>query len=351
MRIPKLINPGNMKKLLFFLLSVLLFSCYVHKNVFSQGKCFFSQGVITGPQAVPMGTSGVIYSITPVGNATSLMWTVPDSWVITNGQGTTAITVTAGITFGNIMFYGYNECGVPVAQRALLVLATGIHVSVSISANPVGAVCSGTLVSFTALPVNGGSSPVFQWMVNGMNVGGNSSTYSYIPVDNDIVKCKLISNLPYAVNNPATSNSITMMVKPLLPVSVSVSPSSNPVCDGNAVTYIATPANGGSTPEYQWQVNGVNAGTNSASYSYSPSNNDAVTCVLTSNANCSTGSPAPSNTVTMTVNSIPASPTSGTNVLSGTQIIWNWNTVPGATGYKWNTTNDYSTRSNFFYIF
>jgi uncharacterized protein (TIGR02145 family) len=42
---------------------------------------------------------------------------------------------------------------------------------------------------------------------------------------------------------------------------------------------------------------------------------------------------------------IPYAPVAGSHVPSATQIIWNWNTVSGATGYKWNTTNDYSTAS------
>jgi len=35
------------------------------------------------------------------------------------------------------------------------------------------------------------------------------------------------------------------------------------------------------------------------------------------------------------------SPTSGTHTLSPGQIIWNWSTVAGATGYRWNTTTNY----------
>lgn len=42
----------------------------------------------------------------------------------------------------------------------------------------------------------------------------------------------------------------------------------------------------------------------------------------------------------------PSSPTAGIHVTSPTQIIWNWNVVAGATGYKWNTVNDYSTATN-----
>ena len=39
----------------------------------------------------------------------------------------------------------------------------------------------------------------------------------------------------------------------------------------------------------------------------------------------------------------PTTPTAGTQVPSQTQIIWNWNPVLGATGYKWNLTDDYNS--------
>ena len=42
----------------------------------------------------------------------------------------------------------------------------------------------------------------------------------------------------------------------------------------------------------------------------------------------------------------PATPTAGTHVPSITQVIWNWTTVPGATGYKWNTINDYASATD-----
>ncbi|MCX6266604.1 MAG: hypothetical protein NTW16_04510, partial [Bacteroidetes bacterium] len=44
----------------------------------------------------------------------------------------------------------------------------------------------------------------------------------------------------------------------------------------------------------------------------------------------------------LVTNSIPP-PASGTHISSLTQIIWNWNAVEGATGYKWNSTNDYAS--------
>jgi len=44
----------------------------------------------------------------------------------------------------------------------------------------------------------------------------------------------------------------------------------------------------------------------------------------------------------------PSAPLTGTHVSSATQIIWNWNTVSGATGYKWHTANTYSDATDMF---
>ena len=43
---------------------------------------------------------------------------------------------------------------------------------------------------------------------------------------------------------------------------------------------------------------------------------------------------------------VPAAPTAGTNTPSQTQIIWNWNTVAGATAYYYNTANNFGTATN-----
>jgi len=43
------------------------------------------------------------------------------------------------------------------------------------------------------------------------------------------------------------------------------------------------------------------------------------------------------------ITNLLATPVAGIQVSTANQIIWNWNTVAGATGYKWNTTADYGT--------
>ena len=177
-----------------------------------------------------------------------------------------------------------------------------VSITVSASTNPV---CAGTTVTFTSTPVNQGTSPVYQWKVNGINAGSNSPVFTYNPTSGDLVSCILTSNVTCPSGNPATSNQITMTVNPVLSVSVSITASNNPVCSGNAVTYTAIPVNGGTSPVYQWKVNGINVGTNSTTYTYNPSSGDQVSCILTSNVACPMGNPATSNTITM---SVPSSP-------------------------------------------
>ena len=214
-------------------------------------------------------------------------------------------------------------------------------VSISASSNPV---CSGTLVTFTAVPENGGAAPVYQWQLNGSNVGTNSSTYTNANlVDNDLISCIMTSNASCITENPATSNTITMTVNTVLPVGVSITASSNPICQGVNVVFTATPVNGGSSPTYQWKLNGDDVGTNSVTYENSSlSNNDQVQCVMTSNAGCTTGSPASSNTITMVVNpnfavSVSITASNGPTICSGTIVTFTANPVNGGSSpsFEW----------------
>jgi hypothetical protein len=108
---------------------------------------------------------------------------------------------------------------------------------------------------------------------------------------------------------------------PLLQVSVSIVPDANPVCSNDSVTFTATPVNGGTTPAYQWKVNGINVGTSSNIYSFIPLNNDVVTVVLTSNTSCPSGNPATSMPVNMIVSSPPATRSLDNFIVSSGQDI------------------------------
>ncbi|MEI6899472.1 MAG: IgGFc-binding protein, partial [Bacteroidota bacterium] len=174
---------------------------------------------------------------------------------------------------------------------------------VSVSINPsANNICAGTQVTFTATPNSPGLSPAYQWKVNGVVSGLNLPNFTYIPVNGDIVTCRLTSSETCASNNPAFSNSIMMTVFPLLTVTCTVTASENPVCQGKVVTFNAIQGNGGVTPSYQWKVNGVNVGTNSSVFAYIPLQGDNVTCFLFSSETCTSMNPVSGNTVNMIVN-------------------------------------------------
>ena len=127
-----------------------------------------------------------------------------------------------------------------------------------------------------------------------------------------------------------STGSWVVTVNSLNPVSVTITASANPVCAGITDTFTATPANGG-TPTYQWELNGVNTGTNSSVYSNSGLlNGDQISCTMTSTVSCPSNNPATSNTITMTVNS-PAT----TSVTSG-DYVWS-----GNTDSNWETASNW----------
>ena len=164
-------------------------------------------------------------------------------------------------------------------------------------------ICSGTQVDFSASTSGGGNSPIFQWQINGSNVGTNDSTFSSTTLNNnDVITCILTSSEPCANISPITSLPVTITVTPSVVASITIVASNDTICSGDQVDFTAVPVNGGTLPSYQWQINGVNAGTNSSTFSSTTLNdNDVVTCILTSNANCATNSPATSNPISITV--------------------------------------------------
>jgi hypothetical protein len=176
-------------------------------------------------------------------------------------------------------------------------------------------ICSGTSVTFTATPTNGGTTPTYQWRKNGTDISGAiSATFTSTTLAQaDIITCVLTSNATCPNPTTATSNSLTMTVNPIVTPSVSIAASATTISAGASVTFTATPTNGGTTPTYQWQKGGVNiSGATTATYtSTTLANGDVITCIMTSNAPCA--STATSNAITMTVASATALNFDGVN--------------------------------------
>jgi hypothetical protein len=185
--------------------------------------------------------------------------------------------------------------------------------SVSINAG-VTSVCAGTTVTFTATPVNGGSTPSYQWIKNGGNVGTNSNMYADATLTStDVISCQLISSISCATT--ATSNTVSITV-PAISISGTTA-----ICSGNSTTLTAS-----GLTSYTWSANAGSATTTTVNVS--PGSTDTYT-VTGDDGTCS-------NTQTVTVN-VTATPTLG---VSGNLTPCSANsttlTASGATSYTWN---------------
>jgi gliding motility-associated-like protein len=85
-------------------------------------------------------------------------------------------------------------------------------------------------------------------------------------------------------------------------VAVSLIIDQNPVCEGETVTFTATPSNGGNNPVYAWFVNGLEIpGKTGNTFVYQPKVGDVVYVKLTSNDKCVTDPVALSDTIIISV--------------------------------------------------
>jgi hypothetical protein len=94
---------------------------YFNSQISSSGPAI--PGDITGAFSICTIAEGVPYSVQPVTNATSYLWTVPPGTVITDGQYTNAIVVDypAGASSGIMLVYGVNSCGTGLPSPPLFI--------------------------------------------------------------------------------------------------------------------------------------------------------------------------------------------------------------------------------------
>lgn len=314
-----------------------------------------SSGIITPLSSTTFCSGGYVTLTATTGSGYTYRWQAGGI----NIPGATASTYTAN-TSGNYTVIIYYPGGCSATTAAVTVTVTGgsiVTPAVGISASFGDTVCTTTTAStFTAIPVNGGASPTYQWYVNGTPVGAGV-TYTYLPANGDIITCVLTSNATCAFPDTAIK-SITMTVSPMLSPAVSITSVHNDsTCTGDTVLFAAVPVNGGTAPTYLWTQNGINVATGPY-YIYQPQNGDTLIVTMTSNYPCLSTPIAVSNifiihVFTPTVNALSVT-VSQSNIISGSvdtftaiatgagpspsfQWYIDGNPVAGATSYRYIT--------------
>lgn len=226
-------------------------------------------------------------------------WTVNKVSVGTNSPTFTINNLTSTDT---VQCFVYTLCSLSGFSNTI----TGINVvpyttpAVSIQSSATGPVASGTAITFTATPTNGGTDPIYQWQVNNVNAGTNSPVFTNSCFKNgDIVTCTLTNQGGECLTALVVqSNSITVNIADVN-IAVTISASANNVYGGTPVTFTAV-ANISNVATYQWVVNDKNVGTNSPNFTSSILNNgDKVTCIIIASGGCSVS--AESNQIVMVI--------------------------------------------------
>ncbi|MFT3912001.1 MAG: GDSL-type esterase/lipase family protein [Ferruginibacter sp.] len=191
-------------------------------------------GVVNACQYLGTNTQ-VIYSIAPVANATSYLWTLPANVNLVSGQGTTSITVTfgAGFTTSSIKVKSISNCSAS-ADKSLSVATTTSSTPGAITGPTNACLFIGTtnLATYTIRQVSNASSyiwnvPAGATITSHPGGAGVNDTIITVSFDNSFVSATNISVqsagcVPSAARTlsvlkngaPATPGSITGLTNP-----------------------------------------------------------------------------------------------------------------------------------------
>jgi RHS repeat-associated protein len=239
------------------------------------------------------------------GPGTVTGWYVGGGGTITSNSGS-SITVQWNSTVVNtyVTAYYYTSWSSGSTSYNNITISSSVTPSVTISANN-NNICEGSSVTFTASPINGGSSPYYYWYINGSYIAaGYSNTFSTSSLTNgQQVTCVMNTSAPCYTTYSATSNAITMNVNSLQTMGVTISGNTS-ICQGSPASFVANVTNSTGNLSYQWKKNGNNITSDAIGappYVFSLnsfSNNDVFSCVV-STTGCAY--PATSNSLTVSI--------------------------------------------------
>ncbi len=265
---------------------------------------------ITSPTTTACNGAGIVFTAT-TGYAvagSSYVWTKNGNVVSPGG----AQWVGTGLVTGDVIMctLSYPLCGSTKKVQSNTITLTGSSPqspALSIAASKTS-ICKDEAVVFTATPVNNNAALVYQWKLNQNNVGTGTAVYaSSTLADGDVVSCEVTAppSLPCFAGGTIRSNDITISVKNSLLPSVTITASDDKICAGTAVAFQANVQNGGSSPLFQWKLNGVDIGNKTEYFNHSSlANKDEVHCVVTVQGGCD--GPVSSNIVRMSVENPPS---------------------------------------------
>jgi len=263
-------------------------------------------GHVTGPPETCQGQNGVVFSVPPVANATSYLWTLPPGCTIAGGAGTSSITVNlaTNAASGTVTVAGHNNCGdggpgsMPLTVKIIPVPAGAITGNTT--------PCQGqTGLTYSVPSITG--AVAYAWTLPpGATITSGAGTSTITVSFDSTAQSGVISVRGQSADcGDGTPSSLNIVVNPL-PSPAGIVSGSNPVCQGQTGVLYSLAAIPNATT-YEWTIPAgctilTGAGTNSITTSFSTSATDGVFSVHGNNATCGDGR---SGSLSVTVNPLP----------------------------------------------
>jgi hypothetical protein len=267
-------------------------------------------------------------------SASQIVWQSSGGSVTIDSSGGTIDTIFVPTTGGLYTAIVTDPGGCLDTSSAIVVDST-FTPSVSIATGHSHTICTGTKITFTPHPTNGGNSPSYQWYVSGAPVSTSAIFADSTLQNNDSVWVVMTSSATCLTINTAPSNHILYAVDTFVTPTIAISINTrDTICGNTQVTFFAVGTNGGSNPDYQWIANGVNVGNSPTYIATTVLNGDVYSCVITSTALCVTQAHVTSDSITFTVHPYPQVSISSTSPCSGGSVAL---TASGGLSYRWST--------------
>lgn len=228
-------------------------------------------------------------------------WSLTGGGTITSGNGTNTVIVnwtTPGGPYTLSVFTTVNGCAGPPKSVDVTVVEAPVGPTLADKVPPGMAVCEGTPVSATFNPGTGGidCTDEFEYSYDNSGIWATYSPgtplatagHTLVEIRGRRAGCNVI----LGCNGTPWEVLASWNVTQLLPLSVTITASADPVCAGTSVTYTAVVVNGGPSPTYAWRVNGDPIVGTGSTYTYVPSDGDVITCEVLSSEQCATPNPA-----------------------------------------------------------
>jgi uncharacterized delta-60 repeat protein len=186
----------------------------------------------------------------------------------------------------------------------------------------------------------------------GFNSTNSNQTMSYVKALAIQTDEKILVGGDFVSYNAIGRNRIARLINCgtlIIPeIQIVISEGTNPLCSNDSASFIAITNDHGSNPSYQWKINSLNVGTDSNTFTSSSFNDgDVLTCELTVSELCVNENTVVSNSISISVNPIPTTPTItlSDNVLTSSAPTGNqWydqnGLINSATDQDYTVTND-----------